>query len=143
MHLRTKIISAIMLFAFTFSTTGIVMNKHMCNGDVKNVTAYVKADHCDHKEVEVKDVPKCHDAIQNTQEDNCCENDTQELKNKEHYIAYNKVNSEQLAVLVAVVSAYSFAEIQSSNSEDYLFYESPPPISTRQSLHILHEKYLI
>lgn len=143
MILQTKILSAILLFAFTFSTTGIVMNKHLCNGDVKNVTAYIKADHCGHNEVVNTEVPNCHQTKKAKEEESCCENNILELKNKEHYIAYNKVNSEQLAVLVAVVSAYSFAEIQSSNSEDYVFYESPPPISTRQSLHILHEQYLI
>lgn len=143
MQLRTKILSAVLLLAFTFSTTGIVMNKHLCNGDVKNVTAFVKVDHCGHDEVEVKDVPKCHEPIQTTEEDNCCENDTQELKNKEQYIAYNKVNLEQLSVLQAVVTAFTTSEIFNSESDDYLVYESPPPISMRQSLHIIHEKYLI
>ncbi len=143
MQLRTKILSAVLLLAFTFSTTGIVMNKHLCNGDVKNVTAYIKAEHCDHKEVEVKDVPKCHEPIQTTEEDDCCVNDTQELKNKEQYIAYNKVSLEQLSVLHAVVTAFTNTEVINSVSDDYLVYESPPPISMRQSLHIIHEQYLI
>lgn len=143
MQLRTKILSAIMLLAFTFSTTGIVMNKHLCNGDVKNVTAFVKADHCDHKEVEVKDVPKCHQSKETPKDESCCENDTQELKNKEQYIAYNKVSLEQLSVLQAVVTAFTTSEVFNSESDDYLVYESPPPISMRQSLHIIHEQYLI
>jgi len=143
MQLRTKILSAILLLAFTFSTTGIVMNKHLCNGDVKNVTAYVKADHCGHDEAVKKDVPTCHEPVQTTEEDNCCENDTQELKNKEQYIAYNKVSLEQLSVLQAVVTAYTTTEVLSSESDNFLVYESPPPISMRQSLHIIHEQYLI
>ncbi|PKL77892.1 MAG: hypothetical protein CVV25_13355 [Ignavibacteriae bacterium HGW-Ignavibacteriae-4] len=119
------------------------MNKHLCNGNVKNVTAFVKADHCGHDEVVEKEVPKCHQKKEVKKEKSCCENDTQELKNKEQYIAYNKVSLEQLSVLQAVVTAYTTTEDQSSESDDFLVYESPPPISMRQSLHIIHEKYLI
>jgi len=143
MILRTKILSAILLFAFTFSTTGIVMNKHLCNGDVKNVTAYIKADHCGHNEVVNTEVPNCHQTKKAKEEESCCENNILELKNKEQYIAYNKVSLEQLSVLYAVISVFVPYQIFSSESEDFLTYKSPPPISTRQSLHILHEQYLI
>lgn len=119
------------------------MNKHLCNGNVKNVTAFVKADHCGHDEVVEKKVPKCHEEKATKKVESCCENHTLELKNKEHYIAYNKVSLEQLSVLLAVVTAYTTIEDQSSESDDFLVYESPPPISMRQSLHIIHEKYLI
>ena len=143
MQLRTKILSAVLLFAFTFSTIGIVMNKHLCNGDVKNVTAFVKADHCGHDEVVEKDVPKCHQSPKTTDKKDCCENDTKELKNNERYITYNKVSFERLSMLLAVVNAFTSFDVLKSESEDYLVYESPPPISMRKSLHIIHERYLI
>lgn len=143
MQIRTKILSAVLLLAFTFSTIGLVMNKHLCNGDVKNVTAFVKADHCGHDVVVEKDVPKCHQSKETPKEKDCCVNDTQELKNKERYITYNKVSFERLSVLQAVVTAFTNADVLSSVIDDYLVYEPHPPISMRQSLYIIHERYLI
>lgn len=143
MQIRTKILSAVLLLAFTFSTIGIVMNKHLCNGDVKNITAFIKADHCGHTEVVKKEIPKCHQTKEIVDNKDCCENDTQELKNKERYLAYNKVNLEQLSILKVIVSAFTAPISSNSDTDDYLVYESPPPISMRQSLHIIHEKYLI
>lgn len=143
MQIRTKILSAILLLTFTFSTIGIVMYKHLCNGDIKNVTVFVKADHCDHTEVATKEIPKCHQSKEVTDKTDCCVNDTQELKNNERYLAYNKVSFEQLSILEVVVSAFNTPDISKSEIDDYLVYESPPPISMRKSLHIIHEKYLI
>lgn len=142
MQLRTKILSAILLFAFTLSTTGIVMNKHICDGKVKFVSAYVKAEQCSHASKVEKDVPKCHQKKETTKKD-CCNNDTEELKNNEQTLVYHKVNIEQLSVLKTIIFTTSFFEETASHNVDLENYESPPPITMRQSLHKIHELFLI
>lgn len=143
MQTRAKIFSAILLFIFTISTTGIVMNKHLCNGDVKNVTAFVKADNCDHPEVEVKDLPNCHEQESQPQEDECCENDTQQLKVKEQTLAYHKIDIELFVVLSAVANGFDYESSQDMGCVDLHNYYPPPPLSAKQSLHIIHEQYII
>ena len=143
MQLRTKILSAILLFTFTFSTTGIVMNKHLCNGDVKNVTAYVKAEHCGHSKVVEKNIPKCHQTQEESNDESCCENDTQELRVKDQTLAYHKISIEQLSVFYSIKTSFVLTDEENVFSSNHTSYASPPPISTRQSLHIIHEQYLI
>lgn len=142
MQSRTKILSAILLFAFTLSTTGIVMNKHVCDGEVKFVSAFVKAEQCSHASKVEKDVPKCHQKKETTRKD-CCNNDSEELKNKEQTLAYNKVSIEQLFVLETIVSASFTLDETTLHLVDIENYESPPPITMRQSLHQIHEHFLI
>lgn len=142
MQLRTKILSAILLFAFTLSTTGIVMNKHVCDGEVRFVSAFVKAEQCSHSNKVEKDVHQCHQKKETTNKD-CCNNDSQELKNKEQSLTYNKISIEQLSVLNAVVSASFTLEDTALPFVDSESYESPPPISVRQSLHIINQHFLI
>lgn len=142
MQLRTKILSAILLFAFTLSTTGIVMNKHVCEGQVKFVSAFFKAEQCSHSDKVEKDVPKCHQKKETTKKD-CCNNDSQELKNKEQSLTYNKISIEQLSVINAVVTASFIANETALTFVDSKNYESPPPVSVRQSLHIINQHFLI
>ncbi len=142
MHIRTKILSALLLFAFSLSTTGIVMNKHICSGNVKNVSAFVNATQCNHASKEEKNVPKCHQQ-KSTEKKDCCKNDTEEFKNKEQSLTYNKLDIEQFSVLQAVISSIYIAEdLQIANNKPAI-YESPPPIAMRQSLHKIHEQFLI
>lgn len=142
MRSHIKILSAFLLFAFTLSTTGIVMNKHVCSGNVKNVSAFVKATQCDHANKEEKEVPKCHQQ-KSTEKKDCCKNDTEEFKNKEQSLTYNKLDIEQFSVLQAVISSIYIAEdLQIANNKPAI-YESPPPISMRQPLHKIHEQFLI
>jgi len=142
MQLRTKILSAVLLLAFTFSTTGIVMNKHICKGTVKNVSAFVKAEQCGHSDIVRKDIPKCHQKKE-TKKDNCCENDTEELKNKEQSLTYHKISIEKLSVLHSVLTSFIIEDVSFSKSDTFESYESPPPIAMRQSLHKIYEQFLI
>ena len=142
MQLRTKILSTILLFAFTLSTTGIVMNKHLCNGKVKFVSAFVKAEQCSHANKLEKDVPKCHQKKETSKKD-CCNNDSEELKNKEQTLAYHKISIEQLSVIYAVVPSLFILDESTSPNDDYISYESPPTVSMRQSLHQIHQQFLI
>lgn len=142
MRSHIKILSAFLLFAFTFSTVGIVMNKHICSGNVKNVSAFFKAEQCNHAEQASDKVPKCHQQ-KSTEKKDCCKNDTEEFKNKEQSLTYNKLDIEQFSVLQAVISSIYIAEdLQIANNKPAI-YESPPPIAMRQSLHKIHEQFLI
>ncbi len=142
MSLRTKILSAFLLFAFTFSTIGIVMNKHICSGNVNNVSAFFKAEQCDHAEKANENVPKCHKQ-KSSEKKNCCKNDTEELKNKEQSLTYHKIEIEQLTVLHAVITSLFIPNDLQRGQNNIPIYESPPPIAMRQSLHKIHEQFLI
>lgn len=142
MHVSMKILSSLLLFALTFSTIGIVMNKHVCSGSVKNVSAFVKATQCDHANKEEKVVPKCHQQ-KSTEKKDCCKNDTEEIKNKEQSLAYNKLDIIPLFVLHAFISNIIIANgLQKVYSKPAL-YESPPLIAMRQPLHKIYEQFLI
>ncbi|MFA7327177.1 MAG: hypothetical protein WC121_10965, partial [Candidatus Kapaibacterium sp.] len=91
---------------------------------------------------EEKEVPKCHQQ-KSTEKKDCCKNDTEEFKNKEQSLTYNKLEIEQFSVLQAVISSIYIAEdLQIANNKPAI-YESPPPIAMRQSLHKIHEQFLI
>lgn len=142
MSIRTKIFSAFMLFALTFSTIGIVMNKHLCSGSVKNVSAFVNAEQCEHSEMANVNVPKCHKQKSADKKD-CCKNDTEELKNKEQSLTYNKIDIKQLSVLQAVITTLFIIEDSQIAQNNPSIYESPPPLAMRQSLHKIYEQFLI
>ena len=142
MHASMKILSSLLLFAFTLSTNGIVMNKHLCSGSVKNVSAFVNAEQCEHSEMANVNVPKCHQQ-KSTEKKDCCKNDTEEIKNKEQSLAYNKLDIIPLFVLHAFISNIIIANgLQKVYSKPAL-YESPPLIAMRQPLHKIYEQFLI
>ncbi len=138
----TNILSAILMLVFTLSTTGIVMNKHKCNGNVKNVSAFVQAEQCEHSDKAAEQMPKCHQK-QEQEKKKCCENDSEQLKNSEQSLTYHKVSVEQKLVLTAAIYAFS-PDINSDKVVDKSYnYEEPPPEPQRQRLHKIYEQFLI
>src|SRR6056300_1843069 len=138
---HTKILSALLLFIFTFSTTGIVINKHLCKGNVKGVSAFIQAEQCEHSDQTAKQMPKCHQK-QEQEKKKCCENDSEQLKNTEQTLTYNKISQEQKLVLSAAIFSFSPDAFADKSTENVNTYEQPPPKTERQQLHKIHEQFL-
>lgn len=138
----TNIVSAILMLVFTLSTTGIVMNKHKCKGNVKGVSAFVQPEQCEHSEQATKQVPKCHQK-QEKEKKKCCENDSEQLKNTEQSLTYHKISIEKELVLTAAIYAFSPDFSGEKTVDKSSTYEQPPPKTQRQLLHKIYEQYLI
>ena len=118
------------------------MNKHRCNGNVKNVSAFIQAEQCEHSDQAAEQMPKCHQK-QEQKKKKCCENDSEQLKNSEQSLTYHKVSVEQKLVLTATIYAFSSDVVFNKKTENISTYEEPPPEPQRQRLHKIYEQFLI
>lgn len=138
----TKIISSILMLLITFSTTGIVINEHICSGNVKNISAFFKVEQCEHSEQTKIITTHCH-LKKNTEKKDCCKNGTKEFKNKEHTLNYNKISIDQLSIINYVLVVIFTPDEITSEYSIHTYDKPPPELSMRYSLHKVNQQYLI
>jgi hypothetical protein len=138
LHLR--IISLFLALTIVLSTGGIAISKHLCNGEVKDVAVFHKADPCHHNEaVQLVKCPVHENMIiqSDRNSENCCSETSAYLNDDE---PKNTKTSTELSITAEFVILYTFFHYIFNN---YILDEQPdntiseiPPL-LNQDLYIL------
>lgn len=143
LHLR--IISLILAATIVLSTGGIAISKHLCNGEVKDVAVFHKAEPCEHSAA-VQPV-KCpiHENMVIQPDRNikdCCSETNAYLNDDEP----KNTNSSEFSVTFELVVLYTYFHylfnnyIQDELTENTIS-EIPPLLN--QDLHVLVNTFLL
>lgn len=133
------IILSLLLF---FSSAGVVVNQHFCQGELKTVGLYVKAKSCDHSTVATCTSKKnCCEKSKSIEEDNCCHDEAVFIQMdedlKQTFYTFQTTTIDFVAVLPVVLKkalpSISLKEIS------YINYHPPPMV---RDIYILIQSFL-
>ena len=135
-----KLVHIILAGLVLISTTGIVVNKHYCQNQLKNIALFSKAKSCH----DINKVSSCplHNNHQN-EDKGCCDEETDFIKSDEEFVMTSSdfVDLEQPAVLATI---YILLQLElpsfDANTLHYLTYK--PPIVFRD-IPVLLETFLL
>lgn len=133
-----KILALILALVILFSTLSFTVEKHICLGEVTDVSYFTKADNCG---MISEDCDLVIPSERKIQKENCC-NDTHELipGNQYEQPALKKVEINQVAFIFTFVYTYnSFFEQKSD--KNYFCYYSPPLVD--RDIPVLYQTFLI
>lgn len=135
-HRIASVLHIILSFAVLASSTGFVVDKHYCRGELKHTALFSKAKGCMGAEQSAckRDVP-C-DGHQKWAQKSCCQNTVeflksgQDQKNKGVYAFSLKLPVASAALFINDLFPLSISEVSLSA---FLFYK--PPVRTRKDIH--------
>ena len=78
MKIFQSISSVVLAVIVLLSSTGVVLNKHYCGGELKSISLHKEHNNC--AMMEVEETPSCHRAATNN---SCCENEQIHFKTDE------------------------------------------------------------
>lgn len=136
-HFLHKILAFILALVVLFSTLSFKVEKHVCMGEVTDVSYFSKADTCGM----VKD--DCDiDLKQNSfNKENCCD-DINELIPGNHYEQQAIQNFEINQVQFIAIYTYTFFNIFEENITIIPFYNPLPPLIDKD-IQIFYQTFLI
>lgn len=133
-----KILAFILALVILFSTLSFTVEKHICLGEVIDVSYFSKADNCGMVSEDCDlDIP----SQTKIQREKCC-NDTHELVqgNQHEQPALKKIEINQVAFIFALVYSYNGLFEQKTDKNYFSLYL--PPLVHRD-LPILYQTFLI
>ena len=116
------IILAVLLF---ISSTGFVVNKHYCQGELKNMALFLKAESC-HQDKAMKGCPM-HSSGEKEKK-GCCDDETEYVKASDEQVASSfQIDLQVTPVLLAAIFVVFNIELPAldSNTLHYLTYKPP------------------
>ena len=118
----THIILALLLF---ISSTGFVVNKHYCQGELKNMALFRKAESC-HQDKAMKSCPM-HSSGEKEKK-GCCDDESEYVKANDEQLAPSfEINLPNIPVLWAAIFVAFHIGLPAldSNTLHYLTYKPP------------------
>lgn len=105
----SKLVSLIMAFVIFISSTGLVLNKHFCQDQLKSMAIFVAAKSCQHQNTITVPCP-IHGTMEvpADEDNNCCDDQTEFLKADQDLISYSFEikDTEQIQFLVGFAIAF-------------------------------------
>jgi hypothetical protein len=137
-ELLYKISSILMALLVLFSSFSFTVHKHICGGEVANVSYMVEADSCG---MEMNTCENNNSSEQNIEKESCCKNISEVIEgNSNEQQALLSLEIQQAQFIAAFISSYIslFNEAKLAT-----FYDSYPPPLIVKNIYKLDEVYLI
>ncbi len=131
-----KIFALSLAFILLFSSTGMAMDMHYCNGNLKSISLFGTAKSCHTK----SNVPPCHMAQQKAQDqhEGCCENQ-QVVIEKGQFDAtapqHTALEGISLEFIYAIVAVFVIPQDIAKKAE-YIPHFKPPLPKRNQQAHL-------
>ncbi|MDH5475370.1 MAG: hypothetical protein OEX22_06745 [Cyclobacteriaceae bacterium] len=121
------------------SSTGLVVNKHYCGGELKSISlqnSHATCGMCESMEV----LPKCH---KETKGDDCCENEQIFISTQEYEITIQKTNVSSPILLYVLTLVESPDKLSLTNTFDKEYKSIVPPPILIKDIPIITQSFLI
>jgi len=126
--LVSKILNIILAIILFLSSAGLLVNKHYCQDELKNVAIFVEAKSC-HEQQEQAVCPHHQKAETEEEKNNCCENESEFLKLDQDLQVENfDFASLKKPLQLAVVMIALTIELPSTESTNPHYLSYKPPI---------------
>ena len=135
-----KILALILAFIVLFTSFSFTVEKHVCMGEVTDVSYFTDADSCG-MEMEEEDCTMDKNNEEHMQQEKCCVN-VQELipGNQNEQQAINSLELDQVPFILAFT--YTFLNLYEVKEDPKPFIASSPPIVDKD-FQILYQSFLI
>ena len=147
MHIHLRIISLALMFTIILSTGGIVISKHICNGEVKDIGINQDAKACDHSMQKQAIQCPVHEnmVIYTDQESNgCCENTADYLKDHDPKIdVIDELNPKFQVFLLYTVQFITIDNFSNTYKLNNFYSEFIKPPLLNQEIPILIQQFLL
>jgi len=134
-----KILALILAFIVLFSSFSFTVEKHVCMGEVMDVSFFTEAESCD---MVMEEECVVHDFPGNQIEEEPCCNNIQELipgnQNEQQAINSFELNSVQFALAFT----YTYLNLFETKEEITPFIDSSPPLIDKD-YQVLYQSFLI
>lgn len=125
-----------MAFTIFISSTGLVLNKHYCQDQLKSQALFLAAKSCQHQKMVTVPCP-VHGTMEvpADEDKNCCNNESEYLKADQDLINYSFEVEQVKPLLFLAAYAYAFLESPSFDQEasiNYTHYRPPIIVYDRQ-----------
>ena len=138
MKIFQRISTLVLAIIILFSSTGLVLNKHYCGGDLKSISLLKEHAKCDMCKA-MESLPACHKAMK---KNHCCENE-QLVVETEDYKADGKVSIITPSLLYTFELVKTPGELSLTNlfQQEYKIYR--PPTVPPEDIPIKVQSFLI
>jgi len=138
LQVLNKIIALILAAIVFFSTLSFTVEKHVCMGEITDVSYFLKADSCGMQEDECPIESPTESKIQ---KEKCC-NDVHELipGHQNEQQALQKLELNQVEFILAFT--YTYINLFETSSENIAYVDYIPPL-VKNDIQILHQTFLI
>lgn len=133
-----KILALIIALAVMFSSMSFTVEKHVCMGEVTDVSIFNEAISCGMDELVCGDDKNKEDLVKQT---NCCDTIQEFIPgNQSEQQAIESLDLSKVSLVFAYV--YSFAiELDTNFIDNYVIHSSPPLVSP--DIQVLYQTFLI
>ena len=133
-----KILAVIIALVILFSTLSFTVEKHICMGEVTDVSYFTESDSCGMttEECDFDDASGTH-----VKKENCCDNVVElipGIQNEQQ--AIDSFELEQIQFIIAYT--YSYLSLFDADKEEILFNDYIPPLVDK-NIQILYQTFLI
>ena len=134
-----KILAFILSLAVLFSTLSFTVEKHVCMGEVTDVSYFDKVESCGMEKTECDDAESDHDVAKRQ---NCCDT-LQELipGDPAEQQAIQALEIQDFDYIVSYISTY-LSEYEQLEKVDFIEYGPDPPLVERD-IQALYQTFLI
>ncbi len=130
-----RVLALTMAFLMFFSSVGISMDMHFCQGNLKNVSLFGKAKSCYELESEgisshcSKKQSSCHKKTTAEDHKGCCNNETIDIQLDTDFVdvSVTNLNIQQLHFVVAYIYTYFGLSTEQFSPSKFLYYKPPLP----------------
>jgi len=147
MRIHLRIISLLLMFTIMLSTGGVVISKHICDGEVKDIGINQDAKGCDHSmQKQAIQCPVHENMVIYTDQDSkgCCEDTADYLNDHDPKIdVINELNPKFQVFLLYTVQFITVDTYSNSFSLDNYYSEFIKPPLLNQEIPILTQQFLL
>lgn len=127
-------------------SSGFVINKHYCAGELQTLAINHTPESCHERPVE-KEPPPCHKEIQKgvchtVPSDNCCRNESETVKTDQYTLDYTQWESNVPVLIFHVPLLKTLLPIHESTFNKSLLAEESPP-RLPQNIRVLFQSFLL
>ena len=122
-----RLIHIVLAFLFFISSTGLVINKHYCQNELKNMALFVKAEGC--HTMKQMSCPMHSSPEDENPEKGCCDDETEYVKvDEEQQIQPSEINIQVNPVLMSVLFVTLNLDWPSLDKQSIHYLNYKPPL---------------